>query len=98
MVRFVGSLQPRYLTWALQTHASCALGNGILRRGRALAPASRVETRTRGPSHQLGAAGKLSGGLLFSTLGRRKFPDLQPRDVDTVLFLAFPRMLAVVRM
>ncbi len=82
-----------YLTRA--SYGACHCRGGILSRVRAIATASWLETCTRGPSHQRGAARKLPRSVLFSTLGRWQFQDLQPRDVDTALFLACAGMLAV---
>ena len=60
----------RYLTPVGFTYASRRCSNLILSRGCAIATASWLEKRTWGPSHQLGAARKLSRSVLFSTLGR----------------------------
>lgn len=93
-VRFLAGHAYRYLTSARFTYASRRCSRVVLSRGCAIAPAPRLEALQGGSGHQPGAARKLRGSVLFSTLGRREFQDLQPRDVDTALLLACTGMLA----
>jgi hypothetical protein len=54
-----------------------------------------MEARTGGPRDQSRAARELSSGVLPPTERRDEFQDLQPRDVDRILFLCVLDLLLV---
>ena len=92
---FLRYMTGSYLTSAHPAHGASHCIRGVLCRGCAVAAASWLETRTRGPRNQPRTTGKLSQSVLFSTERCDEFQDMQPRDVDHSLFLYFLELLVV---